>query len=76
VANKVWLLSRWSSAVKLLAAATVRTESTATEPGVTEAGEKEQVKPLGNPEQVRAMALLKAPDAGVAVTVRFPDPPD
>jgi hypothetical protein len=41
-----------------------------------EAGANEQARPCGNPEQPKAMALLKLPELGVAVTVRFPDPPD
>jgi len=53
-----------------------RTEVTALLPGVMEAGENEQVRPWGKPEQVKAMALLKEPDWGVAVTVTFPDPPE
>lgn len=45
-------------------------------PGVMEAGSNEQVNPLGNWEQFKFMALLKAPDCGTAVTVTFPEPPD
>lgn len=41
-------------------------------PGVTAAGEKEQVQPLGSPLQDSATELLKGPDFGFAVTVRFP----
>jgi hypothetical protein len=41
-----------------------------------EAGANEQLRVLGNPEQARATALLKAPDCGVAVTVTLPDPPE
>jgi hypothetical protein len=66
---------RWFVAATL-AAATVRTELTALLPGVREAGANEQLRVLGNPEQARAIALLKAPDCGVAVTVTVPDPPE
>ena len=75
VATRELFRSRWSEAATL-AAATVRTELTALLPGVTEAGANEQLRALGNPEQVRAIALLKAPDCGVAVTVTLPDPPE
>ena len=59
-----------------MAAETVRTELTGPEPGVIEAGENEQVRFWGKPEQVKAITLLKAPDWGVAVTVILPDPPE
>src|SRR5271166_1569090 len=74
-AAREWLLSRWFAAVAL-ATATVRTELTDPAPGVMEAGENEQVSPLGKLGQDRAMALLKAPDCAAAVTVTFPDPPE
>ena len=59
-----------------LAAATVRTELTALPPGVMEAGENEQARFCGKPEHAKAIALLKDPELGAAVTVTFPDPPD
>jgi hypothetical protein len=45
-------------------------------PGVMEAGANEQARPWGSPSQVRAIAPLKGPEVGVAVTVKFPDPPE
>ena len=63
----------------LLATAAVEMVSwalAALEPGVMEAGENEQLKPVGSPLQESAMRSLKAPDCGVAMTVRFPDCPD
>ena len=59
-----------------VAAETVRTELTVLAPGVMLAGAKEHCKPWGKPEQVRLIALLKAPDFGAAVTDTLPDPPD
>ena len=41
-----------------------------------EAGENEQARFCGKPEHVRAIALLKDPELGAAVTVTFPDPPE
>lgn len=41
-----------------------------------EAGAKEHCRPWGKPEQVKAIALLKAPDFGAAVTDTFPEPPE
>src|SRR5579864_4133864 len=61
VANRGLLRSRWFTAVTLTAA-TVRTELAALLPGVMEAGANEQARVLGNPEQAKVMALLKAPD--------------
>jgi hypothetical protein len=40
-----------------------------------EAGEKEQLKLLGIPAHEREIALLNAPDCGLAVTVKRPDCP-
>jgi len=45
-------------------------------PGTTESGENEHFRPLGRPEQVRAIALLNDPDVGATVTVSVPVPPD
>jgi hypothetical protein len=39
------------------------------------AGENEQLKLLGIPAHESAIGLLKAPDCGVAVTVKCPDCP-
>lgn len=47
-------------------------ELTALEPGVTVAGEKEQLRLFGRPEHVSATGLLKAPDWGVTVTFMLP----
>jgi hypothetical protein len=44
-------------------------------PGVTVAGENEQVNVFGRPTQESAIALLKAPACGFASTVRLPDFP-
>jgi hypothetical protein len=41
-----------------------------------EAGLNEQLRVSGNPPHVREIALLKAPDCGVAVTVRWLEPPE
>jgi hypothetical protein len=41
-----------------------------------EAGENEQARFCGKPEHARAIALLKDPELGAAVTVTFPDPPE
>jgi hypothetical protein len=53
----------------------VRTELTAPPPGVMEAGENEQARFCGKPEQAKTIALLKLPEFGAAVTVTFPDAP-
>ena len=45
-------------------------------PGVIVMGEKEQLSELGRPAQESVMALLKAPDCGVAVTVTVADWPE
>jgi hypothetical protein len=45
-------------------------------PGVMVTGEKEQLSELGRPAQESAMASLKAPDCGVAVTVSVADWPE
>jgi hypothetical protein len=45
-------------------------------PGVIVMGEKEQLSELGRPAQESVMALLKAPDCGVAVTVSVADWPE
>jgi hypothetical protein len=45
-------------------------------PGVIVTGEKEQLSELGRPAQESVMALLKAPDCGVAVTVSAADWPE
>jgi hypothetical protein len=42
---------------------------------VTAAGAKTQVKVFGSPEQDNAIALLKAPEWGCAVTIKRPDCP-
>jgi hypothetical protein len=42
---------------------------------VTAAGAKAQVKVFGSPEQDSAIALLKAPEWGCAVTIKLPDCP-
>jgi hypothetical protein len=39
------------------------------------AGEKAQVNVFGSPEQESAIALLKAPEWGCAVTIKLPDCP-
>lgn len=41
-----------------------------------EAGENEQARFCGKPEHAKAIALLKDPELGAAVTVTFPDPPE
>jgi hypothetical protein len=41
-----------------------------------EAGENEQARFWGKPEHAKAIALLKDPESGAAVTVTFPDPPE
>ena len=51
----------------------VRAEFTGAEPMVKLAGEKEQDHPVGRPAQERDTGLLKVPDCGFAVTVKFPD---
>ena len=38
-------------------------------PGTTDAGENEQLAPLGNPEQLSETALLKLPPTAETVTV-------
>lgn len=45
-------------------------------PGVMVTGEKEQLNELGRPAQESVMALLNAPDCGVAVTVSVADWPE
>ena len=50
-------------------------ELAALAPGVTDAGENEQLRVLGNPEHVSATAVLKEPDCGVTVTFMVPDAP-
>ena len=54
----------------------VRTELTAPPPGVMEAGENEQARFCGKPEQAKTIALLKLPEFGATVTVTFPDAPE
>ncbi len=49
--------------------ARVRVEVARAAPGVTGAGEKEQVVSAGKPEQESETAALKAPLSGVTVTV-------
>jgi hypothetical protein len=41
-----------------------------------EAGENEQARFCGKPEHAKAIALLKDPELGAAVTVTFPHPPE
>jgi hypothetical protein len=53
----------------------VNRDAIALDPGVTLAGEKEQVNVFGRPLQDSAMALLKAPECGCAVTIKLPDRP-
>jgi hypothetical protein len=50
-------------------------EATGLDPGVTEAGEKEQLKFLGRPRQESAIGALKAPDWGLALTITLTDCP-
>jgi hypothetical protein len=50
----------------------VSTELTTLAPGVMDAGENEQLKSAGRPEQVSAIELLNEPERGVTVTVIFP----
>lgn len=64
-----------SSLALLAAAANVRTELAVPAPGVIAAGENEQLKDAGKPEQLRAIESLNVPDCGMAVTVTFPDAP-
>ena len=67
---------RWGRFIPVTAAAEmVRVEVATPEPGVMEAGEKEQLKLLGIPAHEREIALLNAPDCGFAVTVKRPDCP-
>lgn len=42
------------------------------DPGVIVAGENVQLSEFGMPLQLRETGLLKLPDCGVAVTIRFP----
>ena len=74
MARNVLALPR-SSLALLAAAANVRTDVAALAPGVIAAGEKEQLKVAGKPEQLRAIESLKVPDCGTAVTVTLPDAP-
>lgn len=41
-----------------------------------EPGENEQARFCGKPEHAKAIALLKDPELGAAVTVTFPEPPE
>jgi len=50
-------------------------EATETAPGVTVAGENEQVNVFGRPVQDSPIALLKAPACGFTITVKLPDFP-
>ena len=50
-------------------------DATELAPGVTVAGENEQVKFFGRPLQESAIALLKAPACGFVITVTLPDFP-
>lgn len=45
------------------------------EPGVTEAGEKAHVLPVGNPVQEKVIATVSAPPTGVIVNMEVPDWP-
>lgn len=50
-------------------------EATELAPGVTVAGENEQVNVFGKPVQESPIALLKAPVCGFTITVKLPDFP-
>lgn len=50
-------------------------EATGLAPGVTLAGENEQVNVFGKPVQESPIAVLKAPACGFTVTVKLPDFP-
>jgi hypothetical protein len=53
----------------------VSLDATELAPGVTVAGENEQVNVFGRPVQESAIDLLKAPACGFAITVKLPDFP-
>lgn len=53
----------------------VRVEVAVPDPGVMEAGEKEQFKELGSAGQESEIGLFEIPDCTVAFTVTLPDFP-
>lgn len=54
---------------------TVRIELAVFDPGTTEEGVKAQFRLAGSPAQVNAIALLRASDVGVTLTVSVPELP-
>jgi hypothetical protein len=54
---------------------TVRIELAALDPGTTDEGAKAQARLVGRLAQVSAIALSKAPDVGVTLTVSLPELP-
>jgi hypothetical protein len=55
---------------------TVRIELAALDPGTTDEGAKAQLRLFGSPAQVSAIALSKASDVGVTLTVSVSELPD